>query len=458
MSEQTANWAILVYISADRVLTNFAVESLKQLKRSANKKTIALAQVHSSNQVQAQRYVFDGSSDPTSSIEEDLEPLIEPPLSPGGIADPANLTKFLEWAGKYPAKHRCLFLWGHGYELLLNEDDTGAEKRFGRNYLTPKALREALKNAKRNFPESQLDIIGIDACSMSLVELASELADFGDFLIASQEDVPDQSFPYEELLQKLEVYAPDDVEGISAALPKLYRQAYQDYVVSDDTGTSEITLTSIRLKNTKKIQELLAKLSTALLSSVFEPSHEAILSARQIAQDFALGLFVDLRDFCSQLSQKLPDSELKSACDAVRDAIDARGPEACILENQSGDKEGTRCHGLSIYFPYRAKNDVDRTRRAFVAGGTDLVDQLPLLIKGGTNHIEKARSVKISEIEEDFKVLSEFEKTRWIEFIKRGWSVILTTKEANELDEHYSAQQCAKNLLSFCQRKAAAAS
>src|SRR5262245_213932 len=284
MSEQTANWAILVYVSADRVLTNFAVESLKQLKRSASEKTIALVQVHSSNQEGAQRYVFNGKSDPASSIEEDRQPSIQPPLSPGGIADPANLTKFMDWASQYDARHRCLFLWGHGYELLLNEDDADPAKRYGRNYLTPKALREALKNAKRNVSDSRLDIIGIDACSMSLVELASELADFGDFLIASQEDVPDQSFPYQEMLQKLEVYPPDDVEGISASIPQLYRQAYQDYVVGADTGTREITLTSIRLKNTRKIQELLARLSTALLSSVFDSSlQKAILSARQAA-------------------------------------------------------------------------------------------------------------------------------------------------------------------------------
>jgi len=81
-----------------------------------------------------------------------------------------------------------------------------------------------------------------------------------------------------------------------------------------------------------------------------------------------------------------------------------------------------------------------------------------LLIKGGTNHILKARTVKISEIEEDFESLTEFKDTRWIEFIKRGWSVILATEEASELDDHYSAQQCAANLLSLCQPAPAVAS
>jgi hypothetical protein len=451
MSDRTANWAILVYISADRVLANFAVESMKQLKRCAGTGTIALVQAHLSNEAEARRYVFDGTSDQDSSIEADREAHISPPLSPGGIADPANLTKFIEWASHYPAKHRCLFLWGHGYELLLNDDQSKA-KKSGRNYLAPKSLKEALKNAKRNTADGAIDIIGIDACSLSLFELASELSDCGDYLIASQEDVPDQSFPYDRLLQMLNRDLTRDVEEVAEAAPRLYRQEYQDYVVGDGMGTNEITLTSIRLKKAHALKEPLTRLSTALLSSVFDSSlREAILSARQAARDFALGLFVDLHDFCIHLSGRLNDGELKLACNAVAELIDARGADACILENQSAENQATRCHGLSIYFPYLAKAEMDQAGQAFAAGGTDLVDQLPLLIKGGTNHLLKARSVKISEIEQDFEFLSEFKETHWVEFIKRGWSVILATEEASELDEHYSAQQCAVNLLSYCE-------
>ena len=454
MSDQTANWVIMVYISADRVLTNFAVESLKQLKRAASEGTVALAQVHSSNDEGARRYVFNGRTAPASSIEDDFVSPISPPLSPGGIADPANLTKFIEWASQYEAKHRCLFLWGHGYELLLNEDDNGSAKSSGRKYLTPKGLREALQNAQQN-PQARLDIIGIDACSMSLVELASELQDYGDFLIASQEDVPDQSFPYEELLRTLDKSPADVVEEASTDLLRLYRQAYQDYAVGEGMGTTEITLTSVRLKNVGEITQVLRALSAALISSVDDPSlYPAILAARQSSREFALGLFVDLKDFCLRLSDKLPACELKFACDAVCRAINDR-----VLENRSGGKKGpTGCHGLSIYMPYLTKTTLDDARKAFMADGTGLVEQLPSLTKGGTNHLLKARSVRISEIEKDFDALNEFKETRWIEFIKHGWSVILARTEANELDNHYSAQQCAANLLSSREPSPASAS
>jgi hypothetical protein len=35
------DWTIMVYISADNVLANFAIESLKQLKRSAGNGIVA---------------------------------------------------------------------------------------------------------------------------------------------------------------------------------------------------------------------------------------------------------------------------------------------------------------------------------------------------------------------------------------------------------------------------------
>jgi Clostripain family len=456
MSGQIANWAILVYISADHELANFAVESLKQLKRGADGKTIALVEAHSGNLAETCRYVFDGvrgldaPEGRDSSIRSNLEPQTSP-LPSGGIADPLNLTRFIEWASQYEAKHRCLFLWGHGYELLLNEDETAGAKESGRNYLAPKSLKEALQTAKQRNPKLNFDIIGIDACGLSLFELASELSGCGDFLVASQEDVPDQSFPYEQMLLKMRTE--DKAETVAADIPELYRQFYQDYVLGPEAGTNEITLASVRLKSTGSVQEPLKLLSKALLSSVSDPAlRKAILSARKGTREFALGMFVDLRDFCVQLTGQVADGELKSACDAVRNAIDASGEDACILTNRAGKgSEPTHCHGLSIYLPYLSKEEREDVQRMFVEGGTDLVAQLPLLIKGGTNHLLKARGVRISEIEQDFEALTAFKETGWSDFIKRGWSFLLASEEPGELDEHYSGQQCAINLVSFCE-------
>jgi len=488
MSEQEADWAILVYISADRVLTNFAVESLKQLKKAAGDRIIALAQMQGTVEKVARRYVFRGvdkraaekaarqapgaekspKADPNASIEFDRQKKIKPRPSPGGIANPDNLTQFVKWAyTNFKAKRYCLFLWGHGYELLLNTDKTltannatsnGNHRQargnaaVGRNYLAPRSLKKALKDAGK-----ALDIIGVDACSLSLLELASELRGHGEFMIASQGDVPDGSFPYERLLQTLTREMNErgsdrlDPKAISAAIPAIYREAYQDYVLGFQTGISELTLTSIQLNNMNKIERALKQLATTLLSFAFDASVSAkVIEAREAARDFALGLFVDLRDFCHELAERIPEGGIKAACDHVTAAIDGRKVEDCILENVTRGIECARCHGLSVYFPYLKEKEVSRTEQLLVSGETTMEDQVRMLVKGGTNNFLKARSVQISQIEGDFESLEQFEQaTHWGEFIKHGWSVMMAAKESKKLDQLYSGQQCAENLLSL---------
>src|SRR5207244_6793258 len=102
----------------------------------------------------------------------------------------------------HPDNRHALFLWGHGPELLFDEDATpkaegadGKTKNSGkpiRKYLTPSELKTALS---KTLLKKKIDILGMDACSMSMAEIASELGDYVKFMVASQEDVPDLSFP-----------------------------------------------------------------------------------------------------------------------------------------------------------------------------------------------------------------------------------------------------------------------
>jgi hypothetical protein len=148
----------------------------------------------------------------------------------------------------------------------------------------------------------------------------------------------------------------------------------------------------------------------------------------------------------------VPEGDLQSACTDLRAAIDVRGANSFVLENQTCDNEKTRCHGVSIYLPYLATSELNQVQKSLIAGQTTLVDQLPILWKGGTNHLIKARGAKIDEIETDFEHLLQFKnKTGWLEFVRYGWSFVLATTEPNALDQHSSAQQVAKNLASLGQ-------
>jgi hypothetical protein len=447
------NWTVMVYISADDVLANFAVESLKQLKRAAGNGVIVAAQFDANKQKDVPRFAFDGTGDLDSSIGDDQKDLVSKPVN---MTDSGTLKAFINWASKhYEAEHYCLILWGHGYELLLDLDYDQANQtnRSARRYLTPANLKRALENTNLGLQGRALDILAIDACSMSLIEIASDLQGCVEYMVASQEEVPDASFPYEKLLSWLKNENPDrTVAGISAAIPMLYKQAYQDYLIAPSNGMRTITLSTLRLSEIDQITKLLKRLADILLSSTSDPDlRKAIVSARRDARDFAFGLFVDLSDFCKQLKDKVT-GELKSACEEICEAVSKRGDDSFVIANQTGEKdrnEEERCHGISVYFPYLTNGVDQRVQISLVAAQTTLLDQLPLLVKGGTNNLRKEQNGKIQDLEADFRQLTRFRQTNWNNFIAHGWSFILAKEDPQGVELHYSAQQCAANLLSL---------
>jgi hypothetical protein len=350
----------------------------------------------------------------------------------------------------------------------------GKNARVNRRYLTSANLRKGLENTKLMKSGEKFDIIGLDACSMSMVELASELQKCADFMVASQEDVPDISFPYQRILDGLMVSAKGTImEGkeVSKTIAALYEQAYRDYISAPGSGVRAITLSSLNLNQVKTVTDPLKKLAdelgrvtdpnSKLSDELLKMMRKAILEARSESRSFVFGLFVDLFDFCERLQKKVESmtpelkaasSQLKDVCSQILGAI-TENDGGCVIKNAT-DARGKDCHGLSIYFPYREDDEGDAFQ-VLQALGPD--DDRP--VKGGVrpakggvrpakggNRPLKERTARIEELEGDFDQLADFKQTNWMQFIKQGWSRILTKEEPENLDLRYSGQQVAKNL------------
>jgi cysteine peptidase C11 family protein len=473
MTSQSASWTIMVYISADNVLANFAIESLKQLRDAAGDGISVIAEFDDNQHDDARLYFFDG--DPKKRalpIESSRIPEREiahlKTIRGVDMTRPESLTEFVDYAsGRSKTERYALVLWGHGIELLLDES-----RRFGTTngsvgrYLTTANLRKALQETKivkgeleASHPKviwgdaqaepkkrNTLDVVGLDACSLSMVEVASELQGSVDFMIASQEDVPDASFPYARILADLKAHGVrNDVREVCRLIPGLYQQAFRDYIATPDTGVKGITLASLNLAQIGTITEPVTQLAAALLRASNDKSlRREILAARKEAKSFVFGLLVDLSDFCQCLEAKLASKGIEadglcSACEQIQKAIKARSDDACVLENKVDE---SRCNGISIYFPYRGEDETDDVEELFAKGGS----RQPL--KGGSRQPLKERTARIRELEADFADLHAFRGTGWNEFIKRGWSFILANEIPFELDLHYSAEQVSQNLLS----------
>lgn len=468
--ETSAEWTIMIYIAADNELANFAIESLKQLKQAAGNKVIVAAQLDVDGpftRERIRRYIFDNRISPDASIDQYIVKTLDPGTN---MVDPETLTAFVEDIYDDPkckANHRCLVLWGHGPELLTESAPADVQvpsKTDGSTklYLTPSELAQALKDAHLGNGR-KLDIVALDTCSSSLSEIAAELHSYADFMIASQEDVPDMSFPYDRLLQ---FFRKDNsnVQEICETAVNEYLKNYQDYIFGANTGTSKVSLSALKLANfTTTIAAPIKELAAALLEATkYDKLSRLVLQARNQSHGFVAGLFVDIVDFCKKMLAQLgpdrtKDGKLEAACAKVINSFPKKNL-ACVIANAAVQR--TQCHGLSIYFPFLTSEDAQAMNVSFVKGGDVLTKGGDILTKGGDvltkggdiltkggDVLTKLRRQRITELEADYPTSALSRETDWYGFIRDGWSRLLAEQLPEELDVRYSAQQCAVNLL-----------
>jgi Clostripain family len=465
-------WTVMLYIAADSNLANFAVESLKQLNESAGKGVVVAAQfaVDAPGGQRIPRYIFDAQSQGSSIQERIVDHLV----APKNMTEQEALASFLAWVyddKKNPrcrAKNYALILWGHGPELVFQppsvqipSDPCGdpGEDHQG-PYLSPIELRNALREGIPQVgggpdPKKKPRIIGMDACSMSMIEVAYEIRDYADYMVASQEEVPDLSFPYNSLVKYFQKPG-DDVEDLCTKSVHQYVLAYQDYICDANTGMKKVTLAAVRLGKLGTLEGCLAALAKALIGVRNSPAFPALLlAAREESKGFAGGLYADIFSFCEKLSDvidacsQIPSDEAKAivkACKGVCDALGDESEEGCILANQATDRADS--HGLSIYFPYMDDEEADQISEPLVKGGTDTIGKgfTAVMNRAASSVLLCIRRQLIIDTEEYYRELKLSEDTKWDEFIQTVWSRFLAGCVPHQLDLRYSAQQAAVNL------------
>ncbi len=504
-------WMIMAYMAADDVLSDFAVGSLQQLRRVANQEAnvVVAAQFDANGKRNISRLVFEGSENKLQSIHFSEKAAI---AADTDMAEPRSLTSFINWAyAQRPADYYCLVLWGHGPELLTTNYPALPDGQKAKRFLTALDVKKGLADSKLVADNRKIKIVAVDACNMSMVELACEIAHYAEFLVASEEEVPDFSFPYDRLLLLGQSNSEDEIARTCQELPKRYIEAYQDYILTQATQTDSITLSSLSLKDAGAVTKLLWQLSDAFMAIHDGEKRKAIIRARANSQSFVAGLYVDLYDFCERLlseldSRRVDDRVLTSVCQNICDAIQLRGNDAFVIANEVSKNE--RCHGVTLYFPYLADSTKVMTNATFERGGMharrpngpelrgsesairggneftgrgglDAPNQrdaattrgtidalnkgtIDALNKGTIDALNKERRQRIEETEQYYPHLKFSAETCWDKFIRHCWSRWLAEdaeeqarragdSETSEiLNQHYSAQQCALNLLSLC--------
>ncbi len=408
-----AEWTVLVFIEARNNLSPFAIENINDMAAVGSSDKVNILIQWYQPYEHAWRY----------RVEK------QKVVSLGAVENTARdcageLVDFMRFAvSTHPAEHYCYILWDHGLgvtdpvwrpghgmwgvgtsavvqssEPLATQAGTVADpdnprtqiagvtvphKSFGRcknhrgilfneidkTYLTNTDMVRAFSEIKNTVLQGKkIDIVGMDACLMAMLEIGYQIRDCVKYFVGSEEVILAEGWPYESFMHALTSLdmSPHQVAQ-SAVL--VYERYYKE-------RTELYTQSAVDLSYMEPIKQSLDAVVMRLKACKEHDkdlTYEIIAKARRRCQQFSTPTFVDLHSLYSELYRQLEYHGIEkffkkkqeesagytSAESIIRKDIEqlkntlVQGMnlvKSSVLANVAGSYL-SRSQGISLYFP-----------------------------------------------------------------------------------------------------------
>jgi len=392
-SQRPKDWTVLCYLAGDNNLDGAAVEDINEMEVVGSTDRVnVVVQVDRSadynlnddNWRSTRRFYITKGVDRRKVTSELLKD-----LGSTNTGDSRFINDFIrETVADYPAQRYILVLWNHGSgfyvppEMLAGENAPSgreltarARPRLGRTFfhgtrsrvlsldppqrgicyddgsqdcLDNRELKDLVVYMQKCIGDRKVDVIGMDACLMTMLEVAYQIRDHARVLVGSEEVEPGDGWPYDRILAELA--GSPDMSGSALA-----ETVVNAYIVSYDRGapfSPSVTQAAVDLTKLTDITQAVDDLASQLLSSLEKSQTQTdIYMAWRRTTRFYENLYMDLYQFTHNLSEISGDAEIQSACTRVKRIMDGKdGDSPLIAERHLGENlRGVR--GLSIYMP-----------------------------------------------------------------------------------------------------------
>ena len=209
-----------------------------------------------------------------------------------------------------------------------------------KDFLDNMEMKRVLTDVKKQL-KRKIDVLGFDACLMSMVEVAYQVKGAVSVTCGSEEEEPNEGWPYDRVLKALAAKPTMSPQELGATVTREYLASYK----ANEGVTFAATDLAAIDPLAKAIDGLGKELSTALSDASLRTT---VSACRSQVQEYTSPYddYVDLVDLCDVLSHNLNRSEVTSACDAVK----AAAAKAVIAHGAKGTSVANS-NGISIYFP-----------------------------------------------------------------------------------------------------------
>jgi hypothetical protein len=352
------DWLVMLFLGADDDLFQFGQTLLDEATRVGSSDRVAVV----------------AELDPTARSEETLRgPLFKGrhEMKKVGLTsgDPRAIIDFVDISkARYEARHRVLMYWDHGngwqnvhvYENVVTATDIRKQQQHGHEGTDePVAAEQPLfvNDLRAVLDETRnIAVVAFDACLMSMIEVAFQLRERAQFMVASQHLLPAaRGWPYEALLRALALNPRMEPE-------ELVRTMVDTFAGSYNGESDPVTLSGLRLSaEVDRAVAAIDSFSLALLDAIHSGDHDdrgdrddqtvrgEIVYARLLTQSFGNPDYIDIVSFCEQVQKRLPHlPQLNRSAELVKAAI----ARLVVRHTRSNSASIAHANGVSIYFPH----------------------------------------------------------------------------------------------------------
>jgi hypothetical protein len=404
-------WTVMVYMAGDNSLANWVIRDINDMEAGAPERQDQYRVV-----IQADRghitspmepwagaircplwrpaTVVDGKISTKESEREYLGDDID-------FADPQVLKDFVRTVvSRYEAERYMLVLWSHGYGVddsqsvptsmteKINENLAGkgisplsastvasVQRLFlswkrpellsrgvledTRGTMSNASLSQSLREIAGILPRKTFDLLAFDACSMSGLEIACQVADVAHMMIGSENIVPPMGLPFQAILNYVRAAC---LESPPTCSPESLAQhavnSYEAFYSGDHLWSHVRTLTAIRLPSIPQLVQAVDRYAQQLICSLEGSQRPAIrLELERIhsrVESFSHGEFVDIGHFAKCVMEStVMGPEVRMAARQVVEALSARDALSTVVsETHSPEDRGHKdATGLTVFFP-----------------------------------------------------------------------------------------------------------
>ncbi len=351
-----AKWTFMVYMDGDNDLEKAAIKDLNEMEMVGSTSSVNIV-------VQMDRipgYLLSNPSDDDTSngdwtdtrrfyVTKDYDPYtinstMVQNLGEVDMGDPQNIVDFVRWAkNNYPAEHYALILWNHGggfrkYIPFIKAKDIAFDETNS-DVITMPELASALAGVKAVLGR-RIELLGMDACLMGMIEVAYEIKDYANVMVASEESEPNDGWPYGRLLTGLT----SNPNMSAASLGRTIVNSYVNFYSASDS----VTLSAIDLTKIGYLANSVSQFARSITNDTMTADPTYYIDDANNAQYYSGdNNFIDLYDFAAKVTNdsNILDPNVKSNAAAVMSGVSG----AVIVSEATFAGQH---HGLSIYFPY----------------------------------------------------------------------------------------------------------